>query len=188
MNCFSQEDNGGLEPRPILTRDDEYLDARPLAELVTNFDPQSGDCSRHLDCGAHAWSMLKFSAGHPETGKHPPRFHFSRRACPHQERGSLPAKHTPTNDAAGGRFALPRSASMACQFSLATTPAGWPVVDSYLAEKPKGYYTKAKRRYGREWRAGSRSRQHENIRGGARRSTQTARPDAQGCGRACSEG
>jgi transcriptional regulator with XRE-family HTH domain len=68
MNCFSQEDAGGLEPHPILTRDGEYLDDRTLAEFVVNFDPQSGDCSRHLDCDAHAWSMLKFSAGHPETG------------------------------------------------------------------------------------------------------------------------
>jgi hypothetical protein len=188
MNCFSQEDAGGREPRPILARDGKHLDERTLAEFVANFDPQSGDCSGHLNCSARAWSTLKFSAGHPETGRHPPRFRFSQRSCQHQGRSSLRAKHTPTSDAACGCFALPRSAIIARQFGLATTAAGGPVVDSCLAEQPKGYYIKAKRRYGREWRAGSRSRQHENIRGGARRSTQAARPDAQGGGRAGSEG
>jgi hypothetical protein len=160
-----------------------------LAEFVANFDPQSGDCSRHFDCGTRVWGVLKLPAGHPETDKHLMRLHFSWQSRRHQGRGRLlPAKHTPTSNAAGSRFTLPRPTIMACQFSPATIPAGWLVVDSRLAEKPKGDYTKAKRRYGRERRAGSRSRQHENIRGGARRSTQTARPDAQGGGRAGSEG
>src|SRR5690349_4015008 len=117
-----------------------------LAEFVANFDPQSGDCSRHLACNAHAWGVLKLPAGHPETGEHLMRLHFTWQSRRHQGRGSrLPAKHTPTSDAAGSGFTLPRSASMARQFGPATTPAGGPVVDSCLAEQPKGYYTKAKR-------------------------------------------
>jgi hypothetical protein len=70
MNCFSQEDTGRRGSRPILASDGEHLDTRMLAKFV-NFDPQSDDCSRHLDCDAHAWSMRKFSVGHPETGRPP---------------------------------------------------------------------------------------------------------------------
>ncbi len=116
MNCFSPEDGDEREPRPILAPDGEHLDEHTLAEFVANFDPQSGDCRRHLDCDARAWGTLEFSAGHPETGKHPPRFHFNRRSCRHQGRSSLPADHTPTSEAASGRFALP------CTFLVVSHP------------------------------------------------------------------
>ena len=61
--------------------------------------------------------------------------------------------------------------SLTRQFSPPSTLSDGLVVDSYLAEQPKGDYIKAKRRSGKKWRVCSRSRQHENIRGGARRST-----------------
>jgi hypothetical protein len=80
MNCFSQEDTGRRGSRPILASDGEHLDTRMLAKFV-NFDPQSDDCSRHLDCDAHAWSMRKFSVGHPETGR-PPTFPFMPASVP----------------------------------------------------------------------------------------------------------
>jgi transcriptional regulator with XRE-family HTH domain len=125
MNCFSQEDAGGLEPRPILTRDGEFLNDRTRAEFVANFDPPTGDYSPHLNCSARAWSTLKFSAGHPETGKHP---HVSISS----------GDHAGTKGAVASRQSIRRRVMLSAAVSPCPAPQAWLANSARPSLRPEG--------------------------------------------------